>query len=103
MTEECKLPDVAQPIEGFVWIGPKGQWLTYYENTTHTSTHKRLGETNDLAKAYVGAYLPRYNEPRDVRIEQFIKIRAQVLVVRTVTLVKEPDAPMPNIIVEVQS
>lgn len=47
---------------GYVWASPDGQWLTFHEQTTHTGTHKRLGVTTDINRAYVGWRLPRFNE-----------------------------------------
>lgn len=70
----------------YAWISPEGLWLTYGEQTTHTGTHKRLGETTDLSQAYVGAALPRFNESRGIDPKKFTAIPATVKTVRTVTL-----------------
>lgn len=79
------------PMPGFVWISPEGQWLTYYERTTHTGTHKVFGTTTELSRAFVGFQLPKANE--GVKANDYVKIPATVHVVRTVRLCTNSATP----------
>ena len=42
----------------FAWIYPDGRWATYSEHTTHTGTHRTVGLTEDINKAYVAVFPP---------------------------------------------